>query len=60
MQTINSNGNLIIYLLHCQNFRETSKEVFARLLTLMGFKSNESMLLMMRRCSRASTRSTEI
>lgn len=27
MQTINSNGNLIIYLLCCQNFRYTSKEV---------------------------------
>ncbi|CAF4060862.1 unnamed protein product, partial [Rotaria magnacalcarata] len=33
MQTLNSIGNLVIYLLCCQNFRETSKYLFKTLST---------------------------
>jgi hypothetical protein len=59
MQTINSNGNLIIYLVCCQNFREISKELFRKLLNYARFRSNENMIPMLYR-SRTSTRSTDM
>ena len=53
MQTINSNGNLVIYLLCCQNFRETSKEVLESIrIHVYGISIHQR--------SRASTRSTEM
>ncbi|UJR25698.1 hypothetical protein I4U23_007049 [Adineta vaga] len=58
MQTINSNGNLIIYLLCCHNFRETTREVFDKLVNLFRFHSTENLLSMMHIRSRTSTRST--
>lgn len=48
MQTINSSGNLIVYLTCCRNFRETSKELWLRINPNL-FHSR----------SRASTRSTD-
>ncbi|CAF2362088.1 unnamed protein product [Rotaria sp. Silwood2] len=58
MQTINSIGNLIIYLLCCQHFRETSKDLFEKLLTYMRAQSNENLLLTTQPRSRGSTRLT--
>jgi hypothetical protein len=53
MQTINSNGNFIIYLLCCQNFRETSKEILESMrIRAYGISIHQR--------SRASTRSTEL
>ncbi|CAF0803872.1 unnamed protein product [Rotaria sp. Silwood1] len=60
MQTINSNGNLIIYLLCCRHFRETSKELLEILLTYMKIQSNENLLSTMQQRSRGSTRLTYI
>ena len=60
MQTINSNGNLIIYSLCCQNFRYTAKELFGKLLNYKRFSSSENIVPMKYRRSRASTRSTDI
>jgi hypothetical protein len=60
MQTINSNGNLIIYLLCSQHFRETSRELFEKLLNCIRLRSNEQIWLMLQQRSRASTRSTDI
>ncbi|CAF0854550.1 unnamed protein product [Adineta ricciae] len=58
MQTINSNGNLIIYILCCQNFRETTREVFDKLMNFFRLQSNEGLLSMIHIRSRTSTRST--
>jgi hypothetical protein len=60
MQTVNSNGNLIIYLLCCQNFRETSKELFDKLLNFIVLQTNENILTILHGRSRASTRSTDM
>lgn len=57
MQTINSNGNLILYLLCCQNFRETSKEVFEKLIHSIRIRA---IGIFIQRRSRASTRSTDM
>ncbi len=59
MQTINSNGNLIIYLLCCQNFRETSKELFEKLLNYIRLQINEHILTIIYGRSRASTHLTD-
>ncbi|CAF0919857.1 unnamed protein product [Rotaria sordida] len=55
MQIINSNGNLIIYLLCFQHFRETSKELFEKLLTYMGIQSNDNLSSVTQTRSRGST-----
>jgi len=61
MQTINSNGNLIIYLLCCQNFRQTSEELFEKLSNyFLRLQSNENFLAKMHLRSRASTHSTDM
>lgn len=57
LQTINSNGNLVIYLLFYRNFRETSKEL---LKTLVNYMRLPIYILFTRYRSRASTHSTEI
>lgn len=54
LQTINSNGNLIIYLLFYRNFRETSQEILGELIHFIRL----SMLFTHTR-SRASTHSTD-
>lgn len=59
MQTINSNGNLIIYLICCRNFRETSKELFRKLIDFIRLQVNRIVLKFIRGRSRTSTRSTE-
>ncbi len=60
MQTINSNGNLFIYLACCQNFREISNELFEKLLNFVRLKINENILTIMHGRSRSSTRSTDM
>lgn len=60
MQTINSNGNLIIYLLCCQNFRETSKEFIDKVVQFFRLQSNESIMSMMHIRSRTSTHLTDM
>jgi hypothetical protein len=59
MQTINSNGNLIIYLLCYQNFRETSKELFENLFNCIRLQVNENILTIIHGRSRASTHATD-
>jgi hypothetical protein len=53
MQTINSNGNLIIYLLCCPNFREISREV------IDSIRRGANCIFIHER-SRSSTRSTDM
>lgn len=60
MQTINSNGNLIIYLLCCQNFRETTKELFEKLVSCVRLATGENVLPMVYRRSRGNTRTTDM
>ena len=57
MQTINSNGNLVIYLFFYRNFRVTSKELVDKLLNMIQLPAY---MLFARGRSRASTRSTEM
>lgn len=57
MQTINSNGNLIIYLTFCRNFRDVSKEIIQKYLDLLRFLRPNQSLFSGR--SRASTHSTD-
>ena len=60
MQTINCNGNLIIYLLCSQNFRDVSKELLEKLLNYTRVLLNENALLMISRRPRGDTRTTDI
>ena len=57
LQTINSNGNLIIYLLFYRNFRETSREMLGK---LINFIRQSTYMLFSHSRSRASTHSTEM
>ena len=59
LQTINANGNLIIYLLCCQNFRRISKDLVKRLSMRRTSPANEYGLRQVNRRSRGNTRSTD-
>ena len=59
MQTINSNGNLIIYLIFCRKFRDISKELIENCVDLLRFLRPSYYLFSGRGRSRASTHSTD-
>lgn len=59
MQTINSNGNLIIYLIFGRNFRDVSKELLQQCFDSLRFLRPKHNLFNGRGRSRASTHSTD-
>lgn len=59
LQIINSNGNLIIYLICSKNFRNISKELIENFIDFIRFQTNQYMLLFIKGRSRTSTRSTD-
>lgn len=58
MQIINPFGNLIIYLLFYQHFRETAKNLVEKVLICLRLHSNENPFLITYQRSRGDTRST--
>ncbi|CAF0929919.1 unnamed protein product [Adineta steineri] len=60
MQTINSNGNLILYLLCCQNFRETTTELFEKISNSLRIQSNDNIVSKIHMRSRTNTHLTDM
>lgn len=60
LQTVNANGNVIIYLFFCQNFRKISKNLIRHLLSDRQYNSAALILYSMPQRSRVNTHSTNM
>jgi NADH:ubiquinone oxidoreductase subunit 3 (subunit A) len=60
MQTINANGNLLIYLCFCRHFRKVSKTLVNRCFSRRSTHTNRSVSAMINPYSKGRTHSTDV